>query len=234
MTLADRVLVQGLECAAGRQPSLRERRARFAAHGRELGIERYELIDGRRRRAANFLLRQARGTGPAVDAVEIIRFSPQASSPAEHGPLWTRVASCAADGFDTARSFLLVGARRQQLPSGGRGMRLLWFGRGLASLTAEQFAQHYTGVHGPLVAGHASVLGMRSYMQVASDCPEEEETLRGLGLGTAEAPPVFADIVMGTPAKPIRGAAQRRVANEEVAADEKRHIDFGRSMMLLA
>ena len=87
--------------------------------------------------------------------------------------------------------------------------------------------------HGPLVASYAQPLGLRRYWQVPNERDELCDCLRGLGLGQAAAPPVFAELVMGTP--PINPASLRlrRIANRAIVADEKRHIDFSQSMLLL-
>ena len=114
------------------------------------------------------------------------------------------------------------------------GQRVLWLGRGLPHLDDAEFVAHYTRCHGPLVAGHAGRLGLRRYRQV----PREEPVLAGRlaegGLGRAEAPPVFAELFTGRPPLGPGGLKAGRVARREIRIDEARHIDFARSMLLLA
>jgi hypothetical protein len=84
------------------------------------------------------------------------------------------------------------------------------------------------------VAGNAQALGVRRYRQVASEQDTLCDSLRELGLGQANPPAVFAELVMGTPPLNIASLRARRLATREIKADEKRHIDFARSMLLLA
>lgn len=222
----------GLSSAAARRAKL------FAEHGDELGVRDYEWVEVRSRALANRLLRLARGTGRAVDAVEIIELDEAAVrdslADAAMRIQWQKMASCAPYGFDTARSFILMGSSRQLLEGSGTGRRILWFGRGLSALTEEEFIAHYTGHHGPLVTGHARSLGLRRYRQVPAEQRILCDSLRELGLGSAEAPTVFAELVMGKPPLNLSGLRAWRSASREIAADEKRHIDFSRSMLLLA
>lgn len=217
----------------------RQRRIRaLSRQSHALGISNYEWADGRGRAMANRMLRLARGTAPAVDAVEIMELDETAFhkslSRDSTRSLWRECFSCAPGGFDSARSFVLIGAQRLLLDGPATGQRVLWFGRGLTQLGEADFVAHYTRHHGPLVAGHAPLLGLRRYRQVPGERDELCDQLRSLGLGQAEAPAVFAELFAGAP--PINPASllARRRANREIRVDEKRHIDFGRSMLLLS
>jgi hypothetical protein len=240
----DLVLVHGIFVAAegnprGRTGGVRERRTRaFAECGPALGVSRYEWVDGHRNGLANRALRRARGTARAVDAVEIIELEQarlrRALGEASLRARWQSVAGCAADGLDPERSFILMGMPRLLVDGVARGLRVLWFGNGLSHLSEAEFLAHYIGHHGPLVAGHAQSLGLRRYRQVPGDEARLCDSLRGLGLGRASPPAVFAELVMVRPSFRPRALRAWRAATREIAADEKRHIDFGRSMLLLA
>ena len=104
----------------------------------------------------------------------------------------------------------------------------------MIQLRDAQFVAHYTGHHGPLVARHARVLGLRRYRQVPGEKGGLCEQLRELGLGCGEAPAVFAELYAGAPPMDPASLRARRDATREIKQDEKRHIDFGRSMLLLA
>jgi hypothetical protein len=235
----DLVLVHGL-FAPDRGPlsAAREQRAgAFGEHGPALGVFSYEWVDGHRRAIANRMLRRMRGTARAVDAVEIIALDEDvvraslATGPGrEH---WRQTAGCKPFGLDAANSFILIGAPRQLLQGPRNGQRVLWFGNGLGQLSTEEFVAHYTTGHGPLVASHAREIGLRSYRQVPAERDDLCESLRALGMGAAPAPAVFAELVMGAPPLSLGGLVARRAATREITADEKRHIDFSRSMLLL-
>ena len=236
----DRVLVQGLYQAAG-PASGRARADRlraFTEHAEILGVISYERVDGRGWGLANRLLRRMRGTAPPVDAVEIMVIDEavlRGSLTAEVGrACWHQVAGCAAGGYDVARSFILIGSPIRLVESGQGGQRLLWFGNGLSHLSQAEFVEHYTARHGPLVAGHAQAIGLRSYRQVPAEQGELCDSLRELGLGQARSPAVFAELVLAAPSLSLAKLRLRRAANREIEADERRHIDFARSMLLLS
>ena len=75
---------------------------------------------------------------------------------------------------------------------------------------------------------------MKSYLQVPSEQSGRCDLLRKLGLGLAPPPAVFARLVMGAPPLSLSALRARRAATREIKADEERHIDFARSMLLLS
>ena len=239
MLESDLVLVHGLFATdpKGLGKAGKRRTHAFGEHADTLGICSYEWVDGRRKALANRMLRLARGTAPAVEAVEIVALDEGAvrKSLASAGgrELWQEVASCKPSGLDATRSFLLIGAPRQLLQGPRNGQRVLWFGNGIDRLSRDEFVTHYTTRHGPLVASHAKVIGLRDYRQVPAERDDLCEYLRDLGMGRARAPAVFAELVMGMPPISPPAMLARRAANREIAADEKRHIDFSRSMLVL-
>lgn len=237
------ILVQGLykaeKSTSGLSGHTRGQRLRaFNEHAGTLGVISYQWLDGRRRGLANKLLRRMRGTGRPVDAVEIISIDEAALRVSLANDVgracWQEVASCEKGGFDPARSFILMGRPILLLEDNGSGQKLLWFGNGLGHLSRAEFIEHYTTRHGPLVAGHAPLIGLRGYRQVPGEESELCDALRGLGLGRARPPAVFAQLSMGMPPLGLSMSRARRAANREIAADEQRHIDFAHSMLLLS
>lgn len=243
MMESDLILIHGLFCSAGTKFSDVTSRAysraeAVAAHGEAVGVRHYEWIDGGKKSLANRLLRLARGTARAVDALEILELDPEALrvSLADQTirDFWRKMASCEVYGFDSERSFILIGRQRQLLSGARDGQRVLWFGNGISKLSEAEFVAHYTGRHGPLVAENAQSLGVCWYRQVASEQNALCDSLRALGLGQASPPAVFAELAMGSPRLDLTSLRARRLATRAIKADEKRHIDFSRSMLLLA
>ena len=243
MSRAELVLVHGLFLDAGARDDARlpdtgaQRRQRYREHAGDLGIVSCEWFDGHRRALVNRMLRRMRGTAPTVDAVEIIELEERAlrdSLATESGRrLWHDVAGCTPYDLDVDRSFILIGAPRQLLAGPDSGPRVLWFGNGLENLSREDFIRHYTQRHGPLVAGHARAIGLRAYRQIPSEREDLCAELRACGLGRAPAPAVFAELLTGAPSLRLVLTGAQRAATREIQADEKRHIDFPSSMLLL-
>jgi hypothetical protein len=206
-------------------------------HDSALGLIDYERLDGRGMGVANYLLRRMRKTAPPPDALEIVTIDEDRLSQSlatETGRAqWRDLLGCQAGTHNRDRSFILMGKPRIQLAGDTVGQRLLWLGNGLEHLSRAEFINHYSTRHGPLVAGHGLLIGLRSYRQV----PDEEEdlcqSLREVGLGRGPPPAVFGELVMGAPPFSMTALRERRAANREIEADEQRHIDFGKSMLLL-
>lgn len=244
MTEARLVLVHGLflgELATdpGGVTTARARRsAAIATHGDEIGVRDYEWLDCGRKRTANQLLRVARGTARAPDAVEIIELDEAMvrcalDDPSAQGAL-RDLAKCPVSGFDPARSFMVAGAPRELLQGSLDGQRVLWFGVGSGHLSDAEFVEHYIGHHGPLVAGHARHMGLRRYRQVPDEDGMLCDALRALGPGDAATPAVFAELVFGRPPVDPASLGSRCSALWQIRRDEKRHVDFQRSMLVLA
>ncbi len=244
MTRGGLVLVHGLfvdrraNPSAGLEHACARRAAALAEHGTALGVRDYDWVDGRRKRVANRLSRAARGTAPAVDAAEIIELDEEtlraALADSSARECLEELAGCAQDGFDPTRSFVVMGAPRPMLEGPPTGQRVLWFGYGSSDLSESEFIEHYTRHHGPLFAGHASLVGLRRYRQVPNEQGALCDSLRELGLGQATPPAVFAELYTGRPPLDPRSLRAQRSALKEIRIDEQRHIDFGRSMLLLA
>jgi hypothetical protein len=214
---------------------LEERRMRLETHAAALGCASYELIDTRQKRLQNLALRRMRGTAAPPDAVEILRLRAGTAQPTDIVNDFATRAACAPDGFDPERSFVVTGQPTRRLDRAGGKMRILWFGRGLGHLSDSDFAAYYVDVHGPLVTEHAPRIGLRRYLQLNASAQPSPASLSAAGMGCASPPPAFAELVLGLPeGGPLRNAAARRNAAREIAEDERRHIDFARSIMVLA
>jgi len=187
---------------------------------------------------ANRLLQRARGTAPTVDLVEIMSVDEQRlrdSLASESGcAQWQEFCRSGSGLIDTARSFIVLGSPRQLVQGNNQGQRLLWFGNGLDQLSRSEFIDHYTRRHGPLVAGYAQCMGLRSYFQVPDEQQELCESLRNLGMGRGPSPAAVAELRMGMPPLTVAAMRERRIANAAIKADEKRHINFAKSMLFLA
>ena len=85
-----------------------------------------------------------------------------------------------------------------------------------------------------MVASHAQDIGLRTYRQVPGESDDLCEPLRVLGMGQATAPAVFTELVMDVPPMSLAGLVALRIAAREIAADEKRHVDFPRFMPILS
>lgn len=241
---ADLVLVHGIFSALNsgfnkkRRDRIRSARGKaFATHADTLGVCSHEWLDGLQRPLANRMLARMRGTAPAVDAVEIISVDSESlhrvlGSNAGRA-LWREAAACEPYDLDPARSFVLMGSPRRLIAGSAGGQRLIWFGNGLSELSRAEFIAHYTTRHGPLVAGHARLIGLRRYQQVPDEQEEFCASLRQLGLGQATPPATFAELFMGAPSMGLSSLRAYRQATREIKADEKQHIDFARSMLLL-
>ncbi len=235
---ADLTLAHGLYWSGRSSLSASQARSKAIAELKEaIGICDYEWVDGRGKKLANFALRLARGTAPPIAAVEIVGLNESAvrASLADKSgrALWQKTLACVPFGLDPLRSFLLIGRPRLQLQGPATGQRLLWFGRGLTQLSEQEFITHYTEHHGPLVAAYAENLGLRRYRQVPNEHAWLGCELRELGLGQADSPSVFAELFMGMPPLNPASLSKRRLADREITADEKRHISFADSMLLL-
>lgn len=215
-----------------------KRSSDFSRHADGLGLSSYQWLDGGDRKMANRFLRRLRGTACPVDAVEVMVFKEaelQKSLGSDAGrDCWQKVAGLQLTDFDMTRSFVLMGQPLRLLEGEGGRQKILWFGNGLEHLSQAEFIEHYTTGHGPLVTRHATVIGLRNYLQVPSRQCELADHLRELGLGRASPPAVFAQLEMAAPAFKLSSILARRSATREIKVDEQRHIDFSHSMLLLS
>ncbi len=240
MTKPTLVLIHGVYTQSDKAINKTERLARTYSlkSDRELlGIENYEWVDGHVKSIANKFLRLLRGTAPGVDALEIIEFDEAALramlTDNDSHSLTQRLVDTLPKHYDANRSFVLMGSYRKLLENSRSGQRVLWLGRGLKHLSEDEFIAHYVENHGPLVARHSGLIGLRWYRQVANEQEDLCAQLRKLGFGQAPAPGVFGELIAGPPTLSFAALRARRSATKEIEADEKRHIDFSRSMLLV-
>ena len=199
-----------------------------------MGVSSYSWIQAGVRRRANRFLRRLRGTDVPVDAIELIELEPGAFAAGFDGSSWGALAGCADYGLDAQRSFVLAGCPLLLVDGPASGMRVLWFGNGLPRLSEAEFIEHYTGHHGPLVASHAAQMGLNRYRQIPSGEADLRRALLAAGMGQGAAPAVFAELYLGRPANSLASLRRWPAALRAIADDEKQHIEFGRSMIMLA
>jgi uncharacterized protein (TIGR02118 family) len=114
-------------------------------------------------------------------------------------------------------------------------VKLIFCLRRRSDISEEEFHRYWRHEHGPLVARHASTLGIRRYVQLHTVSPDINALLAasrggpGAFDGVAE---LWFDDTDGL----ARGAGtdEGRAATAELAEDEKRFIDHERSPLFVA
>ncbi len=115
-------------------------------------------------------------------------------------------------------------------------IKLVYCLRRLPGLSREEFQHYWRETHGPLVQERAAVLGIRRYIQVHTlDSPLNEAMRASRGSD----PDIFdgvAELWWESPEAFSDGAstAEGRQAARELYEDEKRFIDFSRSLACIA
>jgi uncharacterized protein (TIGR02118 family) len=114
-------------------------------------------------------------------------------------------------------------------------VKLIFCLRRRDDITEEEFHRYWRDEHGPLVARHASVLGIRRYVQVHTVAGPVNTMLaasrRGPEAYDGVAELWFDDVdALVTSAGSEKGLA----AAAELAADERRFIDHSRSPLFVA
>lgn len=222
---------------------LRGPRARLVRHhARTLGIVGYTQMHNVRGAAVNTFLRIARGTQSAYDGAEELwvdreRFEAALETPAGQTAMQALV--------QDERHFLQVSESAIWLadehvvregkpePAEGGRRKIIWAGRGLPQLSEAEFQEHYLQRHAPIVAKYASDMSISRYVQVHTRLDDPlNETLRSMR-GGGPAFPVHA-VMSWDFSKVFTAKPNARVAREDIAADEKRHIDFSRSAIWVA
>lgn len=115
-------------------------------------------------------------------------------------------------------------------------IKLVYCLRRLPELSREEFQRYWRQTHGPLVHDRAAALGIKRYVQVHTlDSPLNEVLRAGRGSegeifdGVAELWWESAEaLAAGT------STAEGRQAARELFEDEKRFIDFARSVVFVA
>ncbi len=112
--------------------------------------------------------------------------------------------------------------------------KMSWAGSSLPNLTPEQFQDHYINKHGTLVGGYADILGIHKYDQMHLIDDPLNETLRSMR-GAGKPYLVSAEFIWDFKQMiPIKNAKIKKQAQEEIAEDEKRFIDFPSSAIWFA
>ena len=114
-------------------------------------------------------------------------------------------------------------------------VKLIFCLRRRADISEEEFHRYWRDEHGPLVARHASTLGIRRYVQVHTVSPEWNALLAA-GRGSPEAFDGVAELWFDDTETLARkaGSDEGRAAAAELADDEKRFIDHERSPLFVA
>ena len=114
-------------------------------------------------------------------------------------------------------------------------VKLIFCLRRRADISEEEFHRYWRDEHGPLVARHASTLGIRRYVQVHTVSPEWNALLAA-GRGSPEAFDGVAELWFDDTDALAReaGTQEGRAAAAELADDEKRFIDHDRSPLFVA
>ena len=115
-------------------------------------------------------------------------------------------------------------------------IKLVYCLRRLPELSREEFQRYWRETHGPLVRERAQVLGIKRYVQVHTlDSPLNEALARSREStvepfdGVAELWWDSAEALGAATATP-----EGREAAQELLEDERRFIDFGRSVIFIA
>jgi uncharacterized protein (TIGR02118 family) len=115
-------------------------------------------------------------------------------------------------------------------------IKLVYCLRRLPELSREEFQRYWRETHGPRVRERAGTLGIKRYVQVHTlESPLNEALRANRGSegeifdGVAELWWESAEVLAAGSSTP-----EGRQAAQELREDEKRFIDFGRSVMFVA
>jgi uncharacterized protein (TIGR02118 family) len=114
-------------------------------------------------------------------------------------------------------------------------VKLIFCLRRRADISEAEFHRYWRDEHGPLVARHASALGIRRYVQLHTVFPEVNALLAA-SRGSPEAFDGVAELWFDDADALARraGTDEGRAAAAELADDEKRFIDHDRSPLFVA
>ena len=115
-------------------------------------------------------------------------------------------------------------------------MKLVYCLRRLPEQSREEFQRYWRETHGPLVRERASALGIKRYVQVHTLESPLNEALRASRGGEGEIYDGVAELWWESAEALAAGTStpEGRQATRELLEDEKRFIDFGRSVMFVA
>lgn len=106
----------------------------------------------------------------------------------------------------------------------------------LPGLSREEFQRYWLETHGPLVRERAHTLGIKRYVQVHTLESPLNEALRASRGSEGEIFDGVAELWWENAEALAAGSStpEGRQAAQELREDEKRFIDFGRSVMFVA
>ena len=115
-------------------------------------------------------------------------------------------------------------------------MKLVYCLRRLPELSREEFQRYWRETHGPLVRERSASLGIKRYVQVHTLDSPLNEALRASRASEGEVFDGVAELWWESAEALAAGTAtpEGRQAAQELREDEKRFIDFGRSVMFVA
>ncbi|MBI2913536.1 MAG: EthD domain-containing protein [Chloroflexi bacterium] len=115
-------------------------------------------------------------------------------------------------------------------------IKLVYCLRRLPNLSREEFQRYWWETHGPLVRERAQTMGIRRYVQVHTLESGMNEALRASRGCEAEAFDGVAELWWDSAETFTQATAtpEGRQAARELLEDERRFIDFGRSVIFIA
>ncbi|HEV8574694.1 MAG TPA: EthD domain-containing protein [Dehalococcoidia bacterium] len=115
-------------------------------------------------------------------------------------------------------------------------IKLVYCLRRLPELSREEFQRYWRETHGPLVRERAAALGIRRYVQVHTLDSPLNEAMRASRRSDPDIFDGVAELWWESPETFGAGAStpEGRQAARELYEDEKRFIDFSRSIAFVA
>jgi uncharacterized protein (TIGR02118 family) len=115
-------------------------------------------------------------------------------------------------------------------------IKLVYCVRRLPELSREEFQRYWWETHGPMVRDRAETLGIKRYVQVHTLESPLNDAMRASRGSDAEIYDGVAELWWESAEALAAGSSteEGRQAAQELREDEKRFIDFGRSVMFVA
>ena len=112
--------------------------------------------------------------------------------------------------------------------------KMTWAGSRKPELTPEQFQNHYINNHGKLVGGYGALLGIKKYDQMHLINDPLNKILSS-SRGTGEPFLVSAEFIWDfKEMMPIKNGKEKKEAQQAIAEDEKRFINFPESAIWMS
>jgi uncharacterized protein (TIGR02118 family) len=115
-------------------------------------------------------------------------------------------------------------------------IKLIYCVRRLPELSREEFQRYWRETHGPMVRDRAETLGIKRYVQVHTLESPLNDAMRASRGSDAEIYDGVAELWWESAEALAAGSSteEGRQAAQELREDEKRFIDFERSVMFVA